>query len=101
MLIDTAGRYVTQDSETAIDSAGWRSFLDLLKRHRPRQPINGMLIAISLKDLLDGTEQERGQHARAVRMRLRELQDAFRLRAPVYVLFTKADLIAGFTGVLR
>lgn len=97
VLIDTAGRYVTQDSETAIDSAGWRSFLDLLKRHRPRQPINGVLIAISLKDLLDGTQQEREQHARAVRMRLRELQDAFRLRAPVYVLFTKADLIAGFT----
>jgi type VI secretion system protein ImpL len=97
VLIDTAGRYTTQDSETSTDSAGWRGFLDLLKRHRRRQPINGVLIAISLKDLLDGTEQERQQHARAVRMRLRELQEAFRLRAPVYVLFTKADLIAGFS----
>src|SRR5262249_32910285 len=39
VLIDTAGRYTTQDSNTAIDSAGWHGFLDLLKRTRPRQPL--------------------------------------------------------------
>jgi type VI secretion system protein ImpL len=43
VLIDTAGRYTTQDSDPAVDRAGWGGFLDLLKRTRTRQPLNGVL----------------------------------------------------------
>ena len=42
VLIDTAGRYTTQDSNAAVDRAGWDAFLDLLKQTRPRQPLNGL-----------------------------------------------------------
>ena len=35
-------------------------------------------------------------HAAAVRRRLAELREKLGVRFPVYVLFTKADLIAGF-----
>ena len=42
VLIDTAGRYTTQDSDAAVDRAGWERFLALLKRTRPRQPLNGV-----------------------------------------------------------
>ena len=38
VLIDTAGRYTTQDSDQGSDSEAWSGFLGLLKRHRPRQP---------------------------------------------------------------
>src|SRR3954462_7921099 len=34
-LVDTAGRYTTQDSDQGVDSSGWTSFLSLLKKHRP------------------------------------------------------------------
>ena len=44
MLIDTAGRYTTQDSDAAADKQSWFSFLDLMKKNRPRQPINGVLV---------------------------------------------------------
>ena len=47
MLIDTAGRYTTQDSDPAVDRAGWTGFLDLLKRTRTRQPLNGVIVAIA------------------------------------------------------
>ncbi len=97
VLIDTAGRYTTQDSAEAVDSGAWLGFLDLLKKHRRRQPLNGVLIAISLADLATLPEAERQAHARAIRHRVRELHDRLGLRLPVYVLFTKADLIAGFT----
>ena len=36
VLLDTAGRYVTQDSEQKVDASAWLGFLDLLKRFRPR-----------------------------------------------------------------
>ena len=55
-----------------------------------------MLVAISLSDLSALSEDERLGHARAIRRRVRELQDELGVRLPVYVLFTKADLIAGF-----
>lgn len=97
VLIDTAGRYTTQESDAAVDKAGWRGFLDLLRKNRPRAPLNGALVAISLSDLATQSRDERLAHARAVRARLKELDETLGVRLPVYVLFTKADLIAGFT----
>ncbi|MEL6479203.1 MAG: type VI secretion system membrane subunit TssM, partial [Pseudomonadota bacterium] len=96
VLLDTAGRYTTQDSDAQADAAAWTGFLDMLKKHRKRQPINGALIAISLSDLSLQDEQTRRGHARAIRTRLHELREQLGVRFPVYVLFTKADLIAGF-----
>ncbi|MDE2006680.1 MAG: type VI secretion system membrane subunit TssM [Rhodospirillales bacterium] len=96
VLIDTAGRYTTQDSDAAVDAASWMGFLKLLKKQRPRQPLNGVLVAISLSDLATQSEVERLAHARAVRKRVRELSDELGVRVPVYVLFTKADLVVGF-----
>jgi type VI secretion system protein ImpL len=96
VLLDTAGRYTTQDSYEAVDRAAWNGFLDLLKRHRRRRPINGALVAISIADLLQQTEMERLAHAKAIRMRVKELIDSFGMRFPIYVLFTKCDLLAGF-----
>lgn len=97
VLIDTAGRYTTQDSDPEVDRAGWQAFLDLLRRTRPRQPLNGVLAVISLADLALSVPEERAAHARAVRRRVKELEEHLGLRLPVYALFTKADLIAGFT----
>jgi type VI secretion system protein ImpL len=96
ILLDTAGRYVTQDSDRAVDRAAWKGFLGLLKKHRRRRPINGVLVAISLSDLMLQSEQERDAHARAIKERVQELQRFFGIRFPVYVIFTKADLVAGF-----
>jgi type VI secretion system protein ImpL len=97
VLIDTAGRYTTQDSNAAIDRAGWDAFLDLLKQTRSRQPLNGLLVAFPLSDLARATAAERKGHAATIRARIDELQSRFGVRMPVYMLFTKADLIAGFT----
>jgi type VI secretion system protein ImpL len=96
VLLDTAGRYTTQDSYEAVDRAAWNGFLELLKRHRRRRPINGALVAISIADLLQQTELERIAHAKAIRLRVKELIDSFGIRFPIYVLFTKCDLLAGF-----
>jgi type VI secretion system protein ImpL len=97
VLIDTAGRYTTQDSDAGADKRSWLAFLDLLKKSRPRQPINGALVAISLEDLMTADEAELDRHAEAIRARLTELHDRLKIDFPVYVLLTKADLIAGFS----
>jgi len=96
VLIDTAGRYTTQDSDAVVDRAGWDAFLDLLRRTRPRQPLNGVLVAIGLNDIAQAPAAERMAHAASIRARVRELETRLGVRMPVYALFTKADLIAGF-----
>src|SRR3984957_20194300 len=97
VLIDTAGRYTTQDSDSAVDKAGWDAFLSLLKRTRPRQPLNGVIIAIAMNDIAAAPANERLGHARAIRRRIKELSDQLGVRMPVYAIFTKADLLAGFS----
>ena len=96
VLIDTAGRYTTQESDAEADNKAWLGFLGLLKKYRPRQPVNGAIVAISLSDLYMQDELTQKAHAQAVRRRLHELREQLGVRFPVYVLFTKADLIAGF-----
>ena len=96
VLIDTAGRYATQESDRDVDASAWDHFLALLKKTRPRQPINGVLLTVNVQDLLQQGSTERQQHAAQLRARLAELQAKLGVRAPVYVLVTKADLIGGF-----
>ena len=96
VLIDTAGRYATQESDKDVDASAWDNFLALLKRTRPRQPINGVLLTVNIQDLLQQGAAERKAHAAQLRARLNELQTKLGVRAPVYVLITKADLIGGF-----
>uniref|UniRef100_UPI0022EBA2FE type VI secretion system membrane subunit TssM n=1 Tax=Falsiroseomonas oryzae TaxID=2766473 RepID=UPI0022EBA2FE len=97
VLIDTAGRYTTQDSDANVDKAGWDAFLDLLKRNRPRQPLNGVLVAIGVPEIAAAPAPERQAHARAIRRRIKEITDRLGVRVPVYLLLTKSDLLRGFT----
>ncbi|MBK1705548.1 hypothetical protein CKO40_13550 [Halochromatium glycolicum] len=97
VLIDTAGRYTTQDSEPETDRAAWLRFLELLKRYRRRRPINGAIISFSVPDLITLDDAAMAAHCRAIRKRLQEVSERTGVSIPIYLLLTKADLIAGFT----
>ena len=96
VLLDTAGRYTTQDSDGALDQAGWSGFLGLLKKHRPRRPINGVIVALSVSDLLQQGPAGRQAQAQAIRARIKELHERLGSSFPIYVTVTKCDLLAGF-----
>ena len=97
VLIDTAGRYTTQDSDASADSAAWSEFLALLRKYRGRRPINGVILTISAQDLMVQSASARQTHVDAARRRLDELNRELRMRLPVYLMVTKCDLVAGFT----
>jgi type VI secretion system protein ImpL len=97
VFLDTAGRYTTQQSDRDVDAAAWKNFLQLLKKSRPRRPINGVLVTVSVGDLLQQSPAEREAHAQALRARVQELYQELGVRIPVYVLVTKGDLLAGFS----
>jgi type VI secretion system protein ImpL len=97
VFLDTAGRYTTQDSDAVADASAWQAFLSLLRRYRRRRPLNGVIVTMSVSDLLTLDDEARQQHSRTVRRRLDELAQHLKMAVPVYLVFTKCDLVAGFT----
>lgn len=93
--IDTAGRFTTQDSDPHTDAAGWKHFLSLLKTHRPLQPLNGVVLTLSVTELM-ANEQSRESTFNRLRLRLQELVEGLGMCPPVYLLLTKLDHINGF-----
>ncbi|GES52123.1 type VI secretion protein IcmF [Rhizobium sp. NBRC 114257] len=96
ILIDTAGRYTTQDDLNGASKAGWEGFLGLLRKYRRSQPINGALVTLSIGDLLSRDHEAQLEEVRSIRKRLSELDEFLHARVPVYVVLTKADLLTGF-----
>ncbi|WP_058912968.1 type VI secretion system membrane subunit TssM [Entomohabitans teleogrylli] len=96
VLLDTAGRYTTQESQRQQDADEWRHFIALLKKYRARQPLNGVIITISASDLLSDDDAQLASQATALRKRLGELNEQLGISFPVYVLVTKLDRLTGF-----
>jgi type VI protein secretion system component VasK len=92
ILLDTAGRYMTEME----DREEWLSFLRMLEQGRKRQPINGIIIAISIPEIIAASETELDKHAENIRNRLDELTKNLNTICPVYLIFTKCDLLDGF-----
>ncbi|MCL2163296.1 MAG: type VI secretion system membrane subunit TssM [Oscillospiraceae bacterium] len=96
VFIDTAGRYTTHETDAEKDKIEWRGFLSLLKKNRSRQPINGVLLMLSVSDLLSFNSDERQAYATTLRRRLDELYGDLEMAFPVYLLLNKCDLLLGF-----
>ncbi len=94
IILDTAGRYSVHEE----NRDEWKGFLKLLRRHRPRAPINGIIIAASIAELTSNRPEFAIDLAKKLRNRVQELTEELEVVAPVYIIFTKADLIAGFNG---
>ncbi len=92
ILLDTAGRYSVHEE----DRSEWLGFLGLLKKNRPRAPINGIIVTVSIGELIGNSPNFAITLAKNLRQRVQELTEKLEVFAPVYVLFTKADLIPGF-----
>ncbi len=91
IVLDTAGRYCVVDEHRGE----WFGFLDLLKKYRRKAPINGILIAVSIAEL-KGDPDVGMQLARSLRKRVQDVIERLEVFAPLYIVFTKADLVAGF-----
>ncbi len=92
ILLDTAGRYSVLDEHRSE----WFGFLELLKRHRPKAPINGIIIAVCLAELGGDAPGLGRDLARSLRQRVQDLVERLEVFAPLYVVFTKTDLVPGF-----
>ncbi len=92
MFLDTTGRY-TADTSSQVE---WRAFLDLVSQVRPELALNGVVVTVSVPDLLKKDDAGVNAAAQQIRDRLNELSRLLHLDIPLYIAFTKCDLIGGF-----
>ncbi|HLV77857.1 MAG TPA: type VI secretion system membrane subunit TssM [Marinobacter sp.] len=105
VLIDPDGELLSQnqgDGVTGeIQSRLWQHFIGWLERSRPQRPLNGVVLTVDLARLSMAGSQQRQADAILLRTRLRELMEQLGSRLPVYVTFTKMDLMYGFAPFVR
>jgi type VI secretion system protein ImpL len=92
IFLDTAGRYVSEPE----DKVEWMAFLETLRKNRKRKPINGVMVAINVDEIINSENEALYEHARNIRKRIDELIENLGINFPVYFVFTKCDLIQGF-----
>ncbi len=95
IVIDTAGRYAVPDN-LERDRKEWNSLLGMIARHRQKEPLNGLVLAVAANRLLECSEEEILEEGRQVRNSINHLMDKLEVKVPVYLMITKADLIPGF-----
>jgi type VI secretion system protein ImpL len=102
IVIDIPGEAFLARRGALTDRKAWLSFLRLLLQHRPKRPLEGIVLTIPATDLLDASldseHPERRARVEGIRERLREAQQQLGLNLPIYLLITKSDQIQGFSS---
>ena len=102
VVLDPLGDWVLDKGGRRADEKGWGQLLRLLRKHRPKKPIDGVLLAINCRELLQAKRQgAEGIHhleQRAARMyrKLWQLQKQLDIRFPVYVTILGCQRLPGF-----
>lgn len=107
LVIDTTGRYVHDagggdpDLDETMSREEWLGVLKMLRRERPRNTLNGLVVAVSLEALLTESMEDVMAHAKRIRQRIDEAMRLTGSIFPVYLVFTKCDRLDGFEEFMR
>lgn len=97
LFIDTAGKYLDSSDE----QPEWDGIIKAIKKYRPIEAINGVIVAIGVTDVMGKNKTELYDLAAKVRARLEAMRSRLGVRFPVYMLITKLDRLMGFAEYFR
>jgi type VI secretion system protein ImpL len=103
VVLDVLGSYVLRQDGQSSDEAGWLSLLGLLRRSRPRRPVDGVVLVVPAPELVAAgrdvlaNQTAAAQRASRLYSKLVEAELILGMRLPVHLLVTQSDELAGFT----
>jgi len=92
VFVDTAGKHFA-DTGSADE---WSALLDTLKKHRPQRPLDGFILVVDAAKVLSSDERQSEELAKTLRSRLDDAITRYKIKFPVYLVFTNADSVEGF-----
>ncbi len=99
ILMDLNGQAIAGPDGGRGDDRLWKDFATQLERHRPKRPLDGVVLTLPADRLMDAKTQGTTGLLRltaSLRERLTEVQRRIGMRPTVSVVITKADAIPGF-----
>ena len=95
-IIDVPGTYIYDKSN--IYAVLWKCFLRLIKKQRGKNALSGIIIAMSLPELMkQGDSKKYLSQLRSLFLRMSEIHASFSQPLPCYLVVTKCDQLAGFS----
>ena len=95
VMIDTAGRYLRDDQSASEFSA----FLRMLRKQRGKAAINGLVLVVSLPELLAANSDERNALAAQLVARVEEYAQCLDANPPGYLMLSKPAQLPGCNQV--
>lgn len=77
----------------------WKSMLNWLVTNRARQPLNGIIVTVDIKQFCTFNREQAENYATLLHNRVREIQQTTQTKLPIFVVFTKLDLLYGFEAM--
>jgi type VI secretion system protein ImpL len=92
VFLDTSGSYANDP----VRHREWLNLIGLLGQTGRDTPIDGVVLVVSIVDLLGLEEDRLGDHAQVLRDRLDEIAGRLQLVFPVHLIFSHCDRLQGF-----
>lgn len=103
VILDVDGAMIRRADGRRADQVTWRRLLGLIDRYRPRRPVDGVVLTVAARDLMDEAGRPRAGEeiaalGEALYKRLWEAQNRLGLAFPVYLIVTGLDALEGFAA---
>ncbi len=102
VLVDIPGVYLSSKTRHSLPSHAiypflWRHLLQLIHSFHQKNPVQGIVIALNLPEILKFHRQEKTQIVQDLKRRINELFEQFGKPLSIHLIITKCDLIPGFS----
>lgn len=99
IVLDIRGDQVLKSDAPQSQESSWRYLLSLISVHRPKRPLDGLILVLPVHELLPSqalTEDAIFDRGRHISRKLWQMQSELSMRLPIYVVITQCDRLAGF-----
>ena len=99
-VVDVRGEIIFGGTRGSKTNKQWSLFVNLFQRFRPQRPLDGIIIAMPAKSILDQTfnaKEALTETAETIHRSIGELQSKLGMALPIYLIITKSEDMAGFS----
>ncbi|MDC2890171.1 type VI secretion protein IcmF/TssM N-terminal domain-containing protein [Psychrosphaera algicola] len=95
IALDVPSSYINSTDDNK-NNPKWHLLLELLRKQRPKEPINGVVVTLTMEDLLGEKSQQLIEKAIESRRAIEQLMQQLSVVVPVYVVITHTDKMLRF-----